>query len=147
MRTESKLATAVNETLKVNQITDGYIRLVVTRGAGTLGLDPNKTSDPQVIRVVDLTRLRVTFYVPTAATHKLVKNDSVHLRFPETGAAALGRIDYVGAVTEADSGLVRVDVLIDNPAGKHRSGVRCLLELTHPVRLTGRIQIGGRARL
>src|SRR5208283_836762 len=30
-----------------------YIRLVVTRGAGTLGLDPRKTSDPQVIIIVD----------------------------------------------------------------------------------------------
>ncbi len=29
-------------------IQDGYIRLVVTRGAGSLGLDPNRTSDPQV---------------------------------------------------------------------------------------------------
>ena len=28
---------------KVNGIKDGYIRLVVTRGAGSLGLDPNRT--------------------------------------------------------------------------------------------------------
>jgi branched-chain amino acid aminotransferase len=32
---------------------DGYIRLVVTRGAGTLGIDPRKTTDPQVIIIVD----------------------------------------------------------------------------------------------
>ena len=32
---------------------DGYIRLVVTRGAGYLGLDPRKTTDPQVIIIVD----------------------------------------------------------------------------------------------
>ena len=47
--TKEAMANAVNETLKVNGIQDGYIRLVVTRGAGTLGLDPNRTSDPQVI--------------------------------------------------------------------------------------------------
>lgn len=47
------LEKAVNETLKVNNIVDGYIRLIVTRGAGTLGLDPNKTSDPQVIIITD----------------------------------------------------------------------------------------------
>ena len=34
-------------------MTDGYIRLVVTRGAGTLGLDPRKTTDPQVIIIAD----------------------------------------------------------------------------------------------
>ena len=32
---------------------DGYIRLVVSRGAGSLGLDPKKCSDPQVIIIVD----------------------------------------------------------------------------------------------
>lgn len=55
--TKEALANAVNETLKVNGINDGYIRLVVTRGAGTLGLDPNRTSDPQVIIITDLISL------------------------------------------------------------------------------------------
>jgi branched-chain amino acid aminotransferase len=49
----SALAQAVNETLAVNKIQDGYIRLVVTRGAGSLGLDPNRTSDPQIIIITD----------------------------------------------------------------------------------------------
>jgi branched-chain amino acid aminotransferase len=47
------MAKAVNDTLATNGITDGYIRLVVTRGAGTLGLDPNRTSHPQVIIITD----------------------------------------------------------------------------------------------
>jgi branched-chain amino acid aminotransferase len=47
------IAKAVNDTLAANQIKDGYIRLVVTRGAGTLGLDPNRCSDPQVIIITD----------------------------------------------------------------------------------------------
>src|SRR5690606_16067599 len=47
------LADAVNETLEANSIGDGYIRLVVTRGTGTLGLDPNRCSDPQVIIIAD----------------------------------------------------------------------------------------------
>src|SRR5215468_12671137 len=41
------MAKAVNDTLEANGIKDGYIRLVVTRGAGTLGLDPNRCSHPQ----------------------------------------------------------------------------------------------------
>ena len=48
-----QMAKEVVRTLEVNQIKDGYIRLVVTRGAGTLGLDPNRTSDPQVIIITD----------------------------------------------------------------------------------------------
>ena len=51
--TKEAMAQAVNDTLKVNGITDGYIRLIVTRGAGTLGLDPNRTSNPQVIIITD----------------------------------------------------------------------------------------------
>ncbi len=47
------LAKAVNDTVAVNGIKDGYVRLVVTRGAGSLGLDPNRTSDPQVIIIAD----------------------------------------------------------------------------------------------
>ncbi|MFO0883279.1 MAG: branched-chain-amino-acid transaminase [Pirellulales bacterium] len=51
--TKQAMADAVNDTLKLNGITDGYIRLVVTRGAGSLGLDPTKTSDPQIIIITD----------------------------------------------------------------------------------------------
>jgi branched-chain amino acid aminotransferase len=51
--TSTQLADAVNETLQANGLKDGYVRLVVTRGAGTLGLDPNRTSDPQVIIITD----------------------------------------------------------------------------------------------
>jgi branched-chain amino acid aminotransferase len=47
------MAKAVNDTLAANGIADGYIRLVVTRGAGSLGLDPNRTSNPQVIIIAD----------------------------------------------------------------------------------------------
>ena len=51
--TKEAVAKAVNDTLAANGLTDGYVRLVVTRGAGTLGLDPNRTSHPQVIVIAD----------------------------------------------------------------------------------------------
>jgi branched-chain amino acid aminotransferase len=51
--TREEMAQAVNQTLKLNGITDGYIRLVVTRGSGTLGLDPNKCPKPEVIIITD----------------------------------------------------------------------------------------------
>jgi branched-chain amino acid aminotransferase len=43
---------AVDATVKENRKENGYIRLVVTRGPGTLGLDPRKC-EPQVIVIVD----------------------------------------------------------------------------------------------
>lgn len=48
-----QMCEAVNEAVRINKIADGYIRLVVTRGAGTLGLDPNRCSNPQVIIIAD----------------------------------------------------------------------------------------------
>jgi branched-chain amino acid aminotransferase len=58
--TKGALAKAVNDTLAANGIKDGYIRLLVTRGAGSLGLDPNRTSDPQVIIIAD----KIALYPP-----------------------------------------------------------------------------------
>ncbi|HVX64346.1 MAG TPA: branched-chain-amino-acid transaminase [Pirellulales bacterium] len=51
--TKEAMGKALYETLELNEIVDGYIRLVVTRGAGTLGLDPNRTDNPQVIIIAD----------------------------------------------------------------------------------------------
>jgi branched-chain amino acid aminotransferase len=48
-----KMAEEVLRTVAANQKQEGYIRLVVTRGAGTLGIDPNKCEQPQVIVIVD----------------------------------------------------------------------------------------------
>jgi len=50
---KSDMIAAVNKTLEINSLKDAYIRLVVTRGAGSLGLDPNRTSDPQIIIIAD----------------------------------------------------------------------------------------------
>ena len=44
---------AIYETLQVNDLPNGYIRLIVTRGAGTLGLDPFSAAHPQVIIIAD----------------------------------------------------------------------------------------------
>jgi branched-chain amino acid aminotransferase len=43
----------VNTCVAKNGLDEGYIRLIVTRGSGALGLDPYKCSDPQVICIVD----------------------------------------------------------------------------------------------
>jgi len=40
---------AVVETCRRNRVRDGYIRLVVTRGVGTLGLNPNGCKKPSLI--------------------------------------------------------------------------------------------------
>ena len=50
---QANMCKAINLSVQTNGIDDGYIRAVVTRGAGTLGLDPNRCSNPQVIIIAD----------------------------------------------------------------------------------------------
>ena len=47
--TPAEMTRAVVETCRKNKVSDGYIRLVVTRGVGTLGLNPNRCKRPSVI--------------------------------------------------------------------------------------------------
>ena len=51
------LMRAVVEACRRNKIRDGYIRLVVTRGVGTLGLNPNRCKNPSVIIIADKIQL------------------------------------------------------------------------------------------
>lgn len=51
--TPAEMAQAVEETVAANGIQDGYVRLMVTRGAGSLGLDIRRTANPQVIVIAD----------------------------------------------------------------------------------------------
>lgn len=48
-----ELKQAVLATLRANGLRDAYIRLVVTRGVGDLGLDPRKCPRPSVIIITD----------------------------------------------------------------------------------------------
>src|SRR5665213_2354283 len=48
-----RVVAEVLRTVEANEKSDGYIRLVVTRGEGKLGLDPDKCGTPQVIIIVD----------------------------------------------------------------------------------------------
>ncbi|MCE2414517.1 branched-chain-amino-acid transaminase [Candidatus Poribacteria bacterium] len=43
----------VLETLRRNHLTEAYIRLVITRGVGDLGLDPDKCPKPSIIIIAD----------------------------------------------------------------------------------------------
>ncbi|MEM3554057.1 MAG: branched-chain-amino-acid transaminase [Candidatus Bathyarchaeia archaeon] len=51
--TKEEMINIVLETLRKNNLKDAYIRLVVTRGVGDLGLDPRKCSKPTIIVITD----------------------------------------------------------------------------------------------
>jgi branched-chain amino acid aminotransferase len=53
----AQISQAVVETCRRNKIRNGYIRLVVTRGVGGLGLNPNRCKKPSVIIIADKIQL------------------------------------------------------------------------------------------
>jgi branched-chain amino acid aminotransferase len=64
---KAEMTQAVIDTLNINDIKDGYVRLIITRGAGSLGLDPRKTTDPQIIVIAD----SISLYPPELYEHGL----------------------------------------------------------------------------
>lgn len=55
---KQELTRAVIKTLRANKLKEAYIRLVITRGVGDLGLDPRKCVRPGVIIITD----KIAFY-------------------------------------------------------------------------------------
>jgi branched-chain amino acid aminotransferase len=71
---KGELAAITEEAVKRSGITEGYIRHLVTRGVGDLGIDPRKSPKPSVIVIMDTIKLwpeevyEVGLKVVTAAT-------------------------------------------------------------------------------
>ncbi len=51
--TKEQFTAALHETVKANNFTDCYIRAVVTRGAGDLGVDPRRSHRPTTFIITD----------------------------------------------------------------------------------------------
>ena len=58
--TKEEMTQAVVDSLRKNKLKDSYIRLVVTRGVGDLGLDPRKCPKPSVIIITDTISLHAS---------------------------------------------------------------------------------------
>ena len=55
--TKQEVIDAVCATCRENKLTDAYIRLVVSRGMGALGLSPRSCSNPQMVIIADQIQL------------------------------------------------------------------------------------------
>ncbi len=84
-------------------------------------------SDPKVATLVSLDRLRASFFLPAESVAEVHAGEETVLRFVLSGQEATCTIDYVGPLTNADSGRVRVDVIVNNFDRKLRSGLQCTL--------------------
>ncbi len=111
-----ELTRAVIETCRANEIVDGYIRLVVTRGAGTLGLNPDRCSNPAVIIIAGKIQLyppelyengMAIITVPTTRNHHNAVNPAIK---------SLNYLNNVLAKIEANVAGVEEAIML-NPEG------------------------------
>ncbi len=111
------IAKAIHDTLAANQIIDGYIRLVVTRGAGSLGLDPHKTSDPQVIVIAD----HIALYPDELYQHGLdIITASTVRTHPAALSARIKSLNYLNNIMAKLEGLKAgcIEALMLNSKGE-----------------------------
>jgi len=97
---------AVKETLKRNSLKDAYIRLVVTRGAGDLGVDPRKCKKSSVIIITE--SVDPSFGIVTKQTGISVIISSVRRDAVDATTHEIKSLNYLNSVMAkleaADSG-------------------------------------------
>ena len=86
-------------------------------------------SDPAVLTLVDLSQIRVSFFVPAARSEGLAAGEPARVRTAHDGRAHPAIVEFVAPLIDADSDTVRVDVLVDNEPARVRAGRRCELVL------------------
>lgn len=85
----------VLETLRRNQLHEGYIRLIVTRGIGDLGLDPDKCDDPSVIIIAD----KISLYPQHFYENGLeIVTVSVRRNYPEAINPRIKSLNYLNNI-------------------------------------------------
>src|SRR5580698_6661873 len=86
---------AVLATLRVNRLKDAYIRLVVTRGEGDLGLDPRKCPKPTIFIITD----KIALYPQELYEKGLsVITSSIRRNIPEALNPCIKSLNYLNNV-------------------------------------------------
>ena len=111
-----EMSEALLETCRRSRLTDGYIRLVVTRGIGSLGLNPFKCERPTVIIIADTIELypeesyNTGIALVTSATRKM-RSDMLNPN--------IKTLNYLSNIMAKVEGLVAgtVEILMLNDEG------------------------------
>jgi branched-chain amino acid aminotransferase len=89
-----QLEQIVLDTCRRNQIVDGYIRLVITRGRGSLGIDPRSCAHPEIIVIA---RPQIALYSDVSKGATMVTS-SFRRPAPDTVSPSIKSLNYVNNV-------------------------------------------------
>jgi len=99
---KADLTAAVNSTVAANALSEGYVRLIVSRGAGSLGLDPRRTANPQVVIIADT----ITLYPAEMYEHGLKLITASTLRnHPQALSARIKSLNYLNNILAKIEGI------------------------------------------
>ncbi len=90
-----KMKHSVLETLRRNQLREGYVRLIVTRGIGDLGLDPEKCSNSSIVIIADRIQLYPEKYYEDGLEIATV---SVRRNYPEAINPRVKSLNYLNNI-------------------------------------------------
>jgi len=84
-------------------------------------------TSPEVVRIVDISKLRASFYLQVQEIENLQIGSKLEIEITG-GRIKKGTIDYIAPYADGESGLIEVQLLIENPELKIW-GSRCVLKL------------------
>ncbi|MGH9140764.1 MAG: aminotransferase class IV, partial [Vicinamibacterales bacterium] len=92
-QTPAEVCALVVETCRRNAIRDGYIRLVVTRGPGDLGIDPRRSPRAEVIVIAR----QLTMYAAAAAGIRIVTS-TFRRNAPDATSPSIKSLNYLNNI-------------------------------------------------
>jgi len=100
--TPAEMEAAVYQTLKLNQLVDGYVRLVVTRGMGDLGLNPYLCPRASVIIIAD----KISLYPAKLYDEGMeIVTASTVRNHPAAVSPRIKSLNYLGSILAKIEGL------------------------------------------
>lgn len=86
-------------------------------------------TSPQLLQLARLDPLRAKFLVSRSQLPSFKLGAAVSVTFPDSHQKSKGKVDRISPVSDAESGLTEIQVLIENPENQFRGGDRCVCEL------------------
>ena len=109
-----EMCRANNDTVAENTFTDGYIRLIVTRGVGSLGLNPFICKEPQIIIIYDKIQLYPDEFYENGLKIVTVPTLRIHDGFVPARVKSLNYLNNImGKIEAINAGVIEALMLND----------------------------------
>lgn len=86
-------------------------------------------TDPVVVRIVDISKLRAVFSIPWKTAGQMKVNDRVPITIGQMQIEKTGLIESIVPIVEPGSGSKQVVVVVENDSGELCSGLPCLWDV------------------